>query len=125
MKIKFILTVGLLTLLFCGCKLESNPSDAITTESITTSESGLTNAVNGSYALFKDHLTFGGTVDYSLMYLRNFYHLSDFASDDVVCGQVTSDALFTSFSLDHTPTQANTRYFWYISYKIINNANTV
>ncbi|RYE12076.1 MAG: RagB/SusD family nutrient uptake outer membrane protein, partial [Sphingobacteriales bacterium] len=30
-----------------------------------------------------------------------------------------------SFSLDHSPSQGNTRYFWYISYKIINGVNTV
>lgn len=125
MKNKFVMIAGLLTVLFSGCKLDSNPSDAITTTSLSTSLDGLTNAVNGAYALFKDHVTFNGSVDGNLMYLRNFYQLSDFASDDVVCGQVTTDPLYLSFSLDHSPTQTNSRYFWYISYKIINDANTV
>jgi hypothetical protein len=39
--------------------------------------------------------------------------------------QVTEDPFFYSFSQGHTPTQTNTRYFWYISYKIINDVNTV
>ena len=125
MKNKFVMIAGLLAVLFSGCKLDSNPSDAITTTSLSTSLDGLTNAVNGAYALFKDHVTFNGSVDQNLMYLRNFYQLSDFASDDVVCGQVTTDPLYLSFSLDHSPTQTNSRYFWYISYKIINDANTV
>ncbi|MGI4751713.1 MAG: RagB/SusD family nutrient uptake outer membrane protein [Janthinobacterium lividum] len=125
MKNKLIMIAGLLTMIFSGCKLESNPTDAVTTASLNTTSDGLTNAVNGAYALFKDHLTFNGSVDDNLMYLRNFYQLSDFASDDVVCGQVTTDPLFLSFSLDHSPTQTNSRYFWYISYKIINDANTV
>jgi len=51
--------------------------------------------------------------------------MSDFASDDVVCAQVTTDPFFLSFSLAHSPTQQNAAYFWYISYKIISDANTV
>ncbi|MBB6126671.1 RagB/SusD family nutrient uptake outer membrane protein [Mucilaginibacter lappiensis] len=125
MRNKLILIICFLTVVLTGCKLESNPSDSITTESITKTAEGLTNAVNGAYSLFKDHLPFNGGQDDNLMYLRNFYQLSDFASDDVVCSQVTTDPLFLSFSLDHSPTQTNARYFWYISYKIINTANTV
>jgi len=109
-----------------SCKdLSILPSDAISSETLVTTTEGLTNALNGSYALFKDHITFNGTIDGNNMYLRQFYHLSDFASDDIVSGQVTTDPLFYSFSMDHSPAQANTRYFWYISYKIITGVNTV
>ena len=101
------------------------PSDSITTEVLTSTTAGLTNAVNGAYALLKDHVQFNGTADDNNMYLRQYFQLSDFASDDIVCGQVTEDPLFYSFNLAHSPTQTNTRYFWYISYKIINDANTV
>ncbi|GAA3984193.1 RagB/SusD family nutrient uptake outer membrane protein [Mucilaginibacter dorajii] len=122
---KIFIVICLLTVALTGCKLESNPSDSITTESITKTADGLTNAVNGAYSLFKDKLSFNDSQDDNLMYLRNFYQLSDFASDDVVCGQVTTDPLFLSFSLEHSPTQTNAGYLWYISYKIINTANTV
>ncbi len=108
-----------------SCIKDVSPSDSITTETLTSTTEGLTNAVNGAYALFKDHVVFNGTADDNNMYLRQFFQLSDFASDDIVCGQVTEDPLFYSFSLAHSPTQTNTRYFWYISYKIINDANTV
>lgn len=106
-------------------KLSSLPSDAISTETLVNTSEGLTNALNGAYALFKDHIEFNGKVDMNNMYLRQFYHLSDFASDDIVCGQVTTDPLYYSFSLDHSPAQANSRYYWYISYKIITGVNTV
>ncbi|MBS0027057.1 RagB/SusD family nutrient uptake outer membrane protein [Chitinophaga sp. 2R12] len=108
-----------------GCMKDVNPSDALTTETITSTPDGLKNAVNGAYSLLKDHVPFNGTTDDNNMYLRQYFQLSDFASDDIVCGQTTEDPLFYSFSLDHSPTQTNTRYFWYISYKIINDANTV
>ncbi len=108
-----------------SCIKDVTPSDSITTGVLTSSTEGLTNAVNGAYALLKDHVEFNGTADDNNMYLRQYFQLSDFASDDIVCGQVTEDPLFYSFSLAHAPTQTNTRYFWYISYKIINDANTV
>ncbi|GAO41134.1 RagB/SusD family nutrient uptake outer membrane protein [Flavihumibacter petaseus] len=115
----------LLCILLNGCIKDVAPSDALATETLTATVEGLTNAVNGAYALFKDHIVFSGTTNQNNMYLRQYYHLSDFASDDIVCGQVTTDPLFLSFSLDHSPAQTNTRYFWYVSYKIINDANTV
>ena len=126
MKSKIIATllVGF-SLLITGCVKDVAPSDSITTEVLTGSTDGLQKAVNGAYALFKDHVSFNGTSDDNLMYLRQYFQLSDFASDDFVCAQVTEDPFFLSFTLGHTPTQTNTRYFWYISYKIINDANTV
>ncbi|GAA4313298.1 hypothetical protein GCM10023149_09010 [Mucilaginibacter gynuensis] len=126
MKKKIFTFITLMVVAASSCKnLDVSPSDAISTNTLVTTTSGLTNALNGAYALLKDHIEFNGTVDANNMYLRQFYHLSDFASDDIVCGQVTTDPLFYSFSLGHSPAQANTRYYWYISYKIITGVNTV
>lgn len=125
MKHTIIIIILSLGLVFSGCLKEVLPSDAITTATLTQSTEGLTKSVNGAYSLFKDHIEFNGTIDLNRMYLRQYFQLSDFASDDIACGQVTTDPFFLSFTLDHTPTQSNTRYFWYISYKIINNVNTV
>ncbi|HRH47952.1 MAG TPA: RagB/SusD family nutrient uptake outer membrane protein [Panacibacter sp.] len=113
------------TLFFTSCIKEVSPSDAITPGILTETTEGLTQAVNGAYALFKDHVPFNGTSDDNLMYLRQYFQMSDFSSDDFTCAQVTEDPFFLSFSLNHTPTQTNARYFWYISYKIINDCNTV
>lgn len=117
--------LSFIAIFFTSCIKEVSPSDAITPGILTETTEGLTQAVNGAYALFKDHVPFNGTSDDNLMYLRQYFQMSDFASDDFTCGQVTEDPLFLSFSLNHTPTQTNTRYFWYISYKIINDCNTV
>jgi hypothetical protein len=126
MKIKEFTLITCLLLAGSSCKkLEVNPSDAISTGTLITTNDGLTNALNGAYALFKDHIEFNGNTDLNNMYLRQFYQLSDFASDDIVSGQITEDPLFNSFTLGHSPSQANTRYFWYVSYKIITGVNTV
>jgi len=122
---KFFLIVSPLLLLLASCVKDVTPSDAITTATLTTTADGLKNAVNGAYALFKDHVEFAGSTDDNNMYLRQYFQASDFASDDIVCAQTTTDPLFYSFSLGHTPTQTNMRYFWYISYKIISDVNTV
>ena len=125
MKTKIIIILALYAFITGSCSLVTEPSDAITTSSLTDSPSGLKNAVNGAYSLFKDRVSFNGTTDLNNMYLRQYFQLSDFSADDIVCAQVTTDPLFLSFSLNHSPAQTNVRYFWYISYKIINNANTV
>jgi hypothetical protein len=52
-----------------GCIKDVTPSDAITTETLTSTTEGLTNAVNGAYALFKDHVEFNGTAYDNNMYL--------------------------------------------------------
>ena len=110
---------------FSGCIKEVTPSDAITPDILTSTVEGMTQAVNGAYALFKDHVVFNGTAVDNNMYLRQYFQMSDFASDDIVCGQVTEDPFFLSFSLNHSPAQTNSRYFWFISYKVINDVNTV
>lgn len=125
MKKYFSIIVYSTLLLATACKKDILPSDALTSETIVQTTDGLANAVNGAYSLFKDHLPFNGTSDDNLMYLRQYFQLYDFASDDIVCGQKTEDPLFYSFTLDHSPAQTNTRYFWYVSYKIINDVNTV
>lgn len=125
MKNKILIIASLFALALPGCKLDSNPTDSVTTASLTSTSDGLLNAVNGAYSLFKDHVTFNGGLDLNNMYLRQYFQMSDFASDDVVCGQVTTDPLYLSFSLEHSPAQTNARYFWFISYKIINDCNTV
>jgi starch-binding outer membrane protein, SusD/RagB family len=64
-----------ISLLVSGCVKEITPSDAITTGTLIQTKEGLTNAVNGAYALFKDHVPFNGLSDPNLMYLRQYFQL--------------------------------------------------
>jgi hypothetical protein len=125
MRTRFFIIILALPLLITSCLKDVTPSDSLTTGTLTNTPEGLKSALNGAYALFKDHVAFNGTTDANNMYLRQYFQMSDFASDDIVCGQTTTDPLYYSFSLNQTPTQTNSRYFWYISYKIINDVNTV
>jgi hypothetical protein len=125
MTTRFLFIILTFPLLFGSCLKDVTPSDSLTPGTLTQTTQGLRQALNGAYALFKDHVEFNGTTDLNNMYLRQYFQMSDFASDDIVCAQTTTDPLYYSFSLNHTPTQTNSRYFWYISYKIINDVNTV
>ncbi len=122
---QFIIS-GLILISFAGCQdLDVVPRDQLTTGSIENSSDGIFNVTNGNYALIKDGAEFNGFVDDNNAYLRQYFQMSDFAADDIVCGQKTEDPLYFSFTYTHSPNQSNARFFWYISYKIINGANTV
>lgn len=112
--------------IFVSCaEFDYPPTDMISTEDLDKTTDGLINATNGNYAMFKDGLEFDGVVDDNNCWVRQYFQLSDFSSDDIVCGQVTEDPLYYSFTFTKSPSQANSRYFWYASYKIIAGANTV
>src|SRR5258706_12716552 len=57
-KFKQLLFIALVCFIFSSCIKDVTPSDALTTETLTSTPEGLTNAVNGAYALFKDHVPF-------------------------------------------------------------------
>jgi starch-binding outer membrane protein, SusD/RagB family len=109
----------LFSVMMTGCNLEVIPQDALTSEQITNTSDGLPSLVNGLYAMFKETADYG-----SHCYIRQFYQMSDFASDDIVCAYKTEDDLINSFRYrDRTAEKSNINYFWEISYKIIYGAN--
>ncbi len=120
---KILLNIMLLSGLFylAGCELDIIPSDALTGEQITNTSDGLVSLVNGCYAQFKDFPDQGSSNEW---YLRQYYQLSDFASDDIVCAYKTEDDLINSFRYqDRVAEKANINSFWEVSYKIIYGAN--
>ena len=112
---------GLLLIAFtiAKCTMDVIPQDALTSEQMTTTSDGLPSLVNGLYAIFKESADYG-----SHCYIRQFYQMSDFASDDIVCAYKTEDDLINSFRYrDRTAEKSNINYFWEMSYKIIYGAN--
>jgi starch-binding outer membrane protein, SusD/RagB family len=104
-----------------GCELDIIPSDALTGDQIQNTSDGLISLVNGCYAQFKDYPDPNSSNNW---YLRQYYHLSDFAGDDIACGYKTEDDLINSFRYnDRTSEKSNINSFWEVSYKIIYGAN--
>ncbi len=123
--IKIFAILSVITFTLVSCEKEYDPTDMITPEKLIQMPDGLRLIANGNYSMLKDVLIFNGVQNQNYSYLRQYFYLSDFAGDDVVCGQVTTDPLFLSFTQQHTPSQENTSYFWYVSYKIISATNLV
>ena len=64
------------------------------------------------------------TTDGNNGFIRQYYQMSDFASDDIVCAYKTEDDLINSFRYkDRTAEKSNINSFWEMSYKIIYGAN--
>jgi starch-binding outer membrane protein, SusD/RagB family len=104
-----------------GCELNVIPSDTLTGDQIKNTSDGLISLVNGCYAQFKDYPDESTTNNW---YLRQYYHLSDFAGDDIVCAYKTEDDLINSFRYkDRASIKSNINSFWEVSYKIIYGAN--
>jgi starch-binding outer membrane protein, SusD/RagB family len=108
---------------FAGCKMEYAPTDSITPEGLLNQADGLLLVANGNYALLKDNLSYNGTVDLNNSYLRQYFYMSEFAGDNVVYGQITTDPFEKSFTYLHDPSQSNAGYLWYVNYKIISACN--
>ena len=120
-KILKQISIIALVISFSGCDLNVVPSDALTGEQITTTSDGLTSLVNGSYALFKDFPDENSTNNW---YLRQYFQLSDFASDDIVCAYKSEDDLTNSFRYnDRASEKTNINSFWEVSYKIVYGSN--
>ena len=106
---------------FTSCDLNIIPSDALTGSQVKSTSDGLPSLVNGGYAQFKDIPSGESSNNW---YLRQYFQLSDFASDDIVCGYKTEDDLINSFRYnDRAAEKSNINSFWEVSYKIIYGAN--
>ncbi|MFA5971411.1 MAG: RagB/SusD family nutrient uptake outer membrane protein [Lentimicrobiaceae bacterium] len=116
-KILKYIALLMITLTLTQCELDVIPQDALTGEQITTTSDGLSSLVNGLYAIFMQ-------TDGNNGYIRQYYQLSDFASDDIVCAYKTEDDLVNSFRYkDRSAEKSNINSFWEMSYKIIYGAN--
>ncbi|MCB0497090.1 MAG: RagB/SusD family nutrient uptake outer membrane protein [Cyclobacteriaceae bacterium] len=124
-KLKYILIAFALLLFTNSCNLEIQPSDKLTNGKLLTDKDGLEVATSGNYSLLKDVLEFGGQVNLNNSYVRHLYQLSEFAGDNVMYTQYSSDPLYLVFTRNHVPTQENTAYFWFVAYKLILGANLV
>ncbi len=111
--------IVLIALAVTRCKMDVIPQDAMTSDQMVNTSDGLPSLVNGLYAIFKESGDGGNNC-----YVRQFYQMSDFASDDIVCAYKTEDDLINSFRYrDRTAEKSNINYFWEMSYKIIYGAN--
>ena len=104
-----------------GCDLDISPEDSMTGDQMSNTPGGLNSLVNGCYSILKDDQE--GQSD-NCWYLRQYFQMSDFSSDDVTYGWGTEDNLNMIFKYDQrTPELENFTSFWTNNYKLIYAAN--
>jgi len=121
-KGKFILAVLVLSLLN-ACKLDIQPTEKLTVANLLSLNDGLEVATAGNYALLKDVLEFRGDENLNNSYVRHMYQMSEFAADNVMYTQYSSDPLYLVFTRNHVAAQDNSSYFWFMAYKLILGTN--
>ncbi len=123
---KYSINIVLIALLLlASCELNVESSNKQTIGNVFSTETGVSIATDGSYALLKDVLEFRGVENRNNTYVRHLYQLSEFAGDNVMYTQFSSDPLYLVFTRNHVVSQENTSYFWFLAYKIILGTNLV
>lgn len=126
MKCKYIFLILILTTVF-SCDLQVDPTDLSTIDLLISEDGGIETATNGTYALFKDVLPFRGQSfgNSNNDYTRHLYQMSEFAGDNVMYTQFSSDPLYLVFTREHFADQENSSYFWFIAYRMILGTNLI
>ncbi len=122
----FKIALTLVVLSITGCDLDPQPSNLSTIDVLLNEEGGIQTATNGNYALLKDVLGFRNTApNLNNDYTRHLYQMSEFASDNVMYTQFSTDPLYLVFTREHFPDMENSSYFWFIAYRIILGTNLI
>lgn len=121
-KIIYISSILMLSIV-SACNLDIQPTDRLTVDNLLSLEDGLEVATAGNYALLKDVLSFRGEENLNNSYVRHLYQMSEFAADNVMYTQFSSDPLYLVFTRNHVPSQDNSSYFWFMAYKLILGTN--
>lgn len=125
-KNKYTILVVFIMLSIAGCDLEIEPTDKLSTDVLLSLDGGIDVATNGNYELLKVTQGFRGEgPNLNNAYVRHLYQMSEFAGDNVMYTQFSSDPLYLVFTRNHVDDQENAAYIWYIAYKLILGANLI
>lgn len=124
-KILPVIALMLSVLVVPSCKLDYEPQGLIDDARLASDTNMVQLIANGYNYLFKKPIDFKGTVNQNYSFLRQYFFMSEFESDNVTCGQTTTDPFMYSFLLNFFSSQENSSYFYFNNYKMINSANVV
>jgi starch-binding outer membrane protein, SusD/RagB family len=119
----FFIPFILLALFISSCEeqLDLQPNGDSTADQLLSTDNGTKTMANGCLALMRDELSDG----YGDAYVRVLLQTTEFAADNVLIIQPTTDPLWLSFNHEHTPDQGNIGALWQLAYKCILTANTM
>lgn len=105
--------------------MELIPQDTMTSAQLANDPAGIELATIGAYRWFRQNrsgLT-GGSTSRSV-YARNWFQMNEFRGDNIFIAGVTSDPFMKTYEYTDSETEETNRYFWYVSYSILNILNT-
>lgn len=105
--------------------MELIPQDTMTSAQLASDPAGIELATIGAYRWFRQNrsgLT-GGSTSRSV-YARNWFQMNEFRGDNIFIAGVTSDPFMKTYEYTDSETEETNRYFWYVSYSILNILNT-
>lgn len=101
------------------------PQDTMTSAQLANDPAGIELATVGAYRWFRQNRTglTGGSSSRSV-YARNWFQMNEFRGDNIFIAGVTSDPFMKTYEYTDSETEETNRYFWYVSYSILNILNT-
>ncbi len=111
--------------LLSSCNLDFYPNEKFTDEGLKSDSSGVIYVTYGNYASFKDVFEYGGTEMSGNTFVRHFFQMTEFLGDNVNLSGRTTDPLYEAHTYTRTADISNATYLWWVSYKILNGANSV
>lgn len=108
-----------------SCNLDFFPSDAITSEQLAADPSGSVYSTDGNYSMFKDILEYRGTTYSGNSYIRHYFQMTEFQSDNICLSGRTTDPIYEATCYKRDATLGNVTYLWWCAYRIIYGANAV
>lgn len=125
-KIVLITLAAISACMLNSCvEMDLTPKDTMTSTQLATDPAGIEYATIGAYRWFRQNRTgmTGGSSSRSV-YARNWFQMNEFRGDNIFIAGVTSDPFMKSYEYSDAQTEETVRYFWYVSYSILNILNT-
>jgi len=112
-------------LILASCNLNYFPTDGMSPEQLAKDQSGAAYMTDGNYSLFKDEFATSWSYQSGNSYVRHFFIMSEYPSDNICLSGRTTDPLYEANCYQTNPTLANVTTLWWLGYKIIYGANSV
>lgn len=125
-KFLIIALTAIATFVLGSCvEMDLNPKDTMTSTQLAADPAGIELSTIGAYRWFRvSREGMQGGSSSRTVYARNWYQMNEFRGDNVFIAGVTSDPFMKSYEYTDLETEETVRYFWYVSYSILNILNT-
>ena len=123
---KNIFAIAFAALLLAACNMDFYSSDSMTSSQLADNPSSAVYTTDGVYTLFKDRLAYKGQSggESGNYFIRHYFQLAELRGDNVTVSGKSEDPFTDAYMYSEDPTTKNIYYTWWISYKIINAANS-